>query len=167
MSRNKGAGFERKIAKQLSEWTGTTFTRTPSSGGWNKAGDVTPKDPKEMVRFPFNMEMKNNESWNLPMLFKAEKRGTLSGCFKSWWEQCSGDAKKSNRIPVVVFTRNNDPEFCLMSAGTFLKLGLHNQVKICIKVGGYRIFLWDEVLKKPYIEVLKTLKSVRKAKNET
>lgn len=44
--RNKGANFERVIAKQLSEWCGFTITRTPSSGGWAKTGDITPKDPK-------------------------------------------------------------------------------------------------------------------------
>lgn len=160
MSRRKGAAFENKIARDVTAWTGTKFTRTPSSGGWAKTGDITPKDPKEMVAFPFNLEMKNNESWNLPLLFKYEGEKTLPSVFGKWWKQCNDDAKKSKKIPVVVFTRNNDPDFCIMRVSEFKKLGLHKRCSIYIRIGPYRIFLWKEVIQLPYKKVLRILGKV-------
>ncbi len=155
-SRNKGAGFERSVAGQLTKWVGTKFSRTPSSGGWNKTGDITPKDPKEMIRFPFNIECKNNESWNMPMLFDFNGVA-LSGCFGNWWRQCSGDASKSKRIPVLIFTRNFDEIYCMIQADIFRKLGLNRTAPIYIRVGKYRVFLWKELLAMPYAEVLRSI----------
>ena len=67
-SRNKGSGYERKIAKVLTEWWGEKFFRTPLSGGhqdmsqeMNVAGDIITKD----VNFPFHLELKKHEGWCL------------------------------------------------------------------------------------------------------
>lgn len=155
--RNKGANFERVIAKQLSEWCGFTITRTPSSGGWAKTGDITPKDPKEMVKFIFGVECKNNESWNFPLLFKGRERGELNSVFSQWWKQCTDDCKISKKIPIVVFTRNNDPVFCIMRSTEFRMLNKVSRIIDYIKIGSFRIFLWEDLLRIPYKKVVKIL----------
>lgn len=159
-SRRKGASFELEVAGHLTKWVGTKFTRTPSSGGWNKTGDLTPKDPKEMIRFPFNIECKNNEQWNMPMLFKFGF--ARSSCFGKWWRQCSGDASKSSRIPLVIFTRNFDEIYGIVRADIFRKLELDKTASIYIRCGKYRVFLWKELLKVPYAEVIRSIGVSRK-----
>jgi len=154
--RAKGSGFERRTAAELTAWTGTKFTRVPMSGGWNQTGDVTPKDPKEMVRWPLNIECKNSECWHLSVFFEYNG-GVLPGCFQKWWNQCSSDAKKSKRIPVLVFTRNHRPVYCMMQARVFLGLGLNRTVPIYFRFGKFRVFLWKELLAMPYAEVLRSL----------
>lgn len=154
--RAKGSSFERRTAAQLTTWTGTRFSRVPMSGGWNQTGDVTPKDPREMVRWPFNIECKNAQCWHLSVLFEYVG-GVLPGCFGRWWKQCSSDAKKSKRIPVLVFTRNHRPVYCMMQAKIFLKLGLNLTIPVYIRAGKYRVFLWKELLAMPYKEVIHLL----------
>lgn len=155
-ARKKGASFELKVAAQLTKLVGSKFSRTPSSGGWAKTGDITPKDPKEMVRFPYNIECKNNESWHTSMLFEFSGK-RLPSCFGKWWKQCSDDAKKSKKIPIVVFTRNRRPVYCIMRSNLFRKLGLNESVGIYIRIGNYRILLWEEVLKIPYLKMLELI----------
>lgn len=156
--RRKGAKFENAIAREVTAWTGVKFTRTPSSGGWAKTGDITPKDPKEMVKFPFNLELKNNETWNLPMLFKFADTGKLPKPYSDWWKQCTDDAKKSKRIPMVVFSRSYDLVYCIMREKEFRALGLTRSASIYIRVGVYRVCLWKEVLQIPYKRVMKTVR---------
>ncbi len=59
-SRNKGARFERRIAKILSDSTKFTFQRTPLSGGMHWKGDIQLIDGQ--YKFPFIIECKN---WHL------------------------------------------------------------------------------------------------------
>lgn len=162
-ARSKGSTFERKIAQEVSVWTGIEFKRTPMSGGWAKTGDITPKEPKEMVKFPFNLELKNQESWSWGLLFqkgvdrKRKKKlikGKLMGPVKDWWLQAKGDAKKSKRIPILIFTRNGEHEYCMIRNSLFQQLNLEEQLKTYIVRGPFRIFLWKELLKIPYQDIL-------------
>lgn len=118
-SRNKGNAFERYIAKQLSEWCGSTVTRSPSSGGWAKTGDVTPKDPAMMIEFPFCVELKNREAWDFMELLTGDN---LKTGIKSWWEQVLGDSQKSKKIPLLVFTKKLRPEFAMLWEEHFYKI---------------------------------------------
>lgn len=109
--RNKGSAYERHIAKKLGEWWGEKFQRTPASGGldWGKdnrvCGDiVTPPDSS----FPFTVECKKRESWNMDSLFKGSKE------VEKWWVQVKGDCEKSDLFPMVVFSRNLQPDYILM-----------------------------------------------------
>ena len=155
-ARSKGAVFERNIAKEVSEWTGITFSRTPSSGGWAKTGDITPKDPKQMVDFPFNMELKNNQSWNLSELLK----GTGVDGIEAFWDQCTSDAKKSKRIPLLVFTQNGEDVYCMMYEGH-----VHQCHKLIDYIDGATflfqnrlVFLWSDFLRQNYKKLIKQLK---------
>lgn len=118
--RNKGAKFERDIAKILSKWWGEEFHRTPASGGlhWQAdnrvAGDiVAPVDSD----FPFNVECKKQESWNMEQIIKG------TGDVVSWWEQCINDAKRVDEIPLLIFSKNHSPIYYMTQAQTARKLG--------------------------------------------
>jgi len=156
--RQKGQCFERAIAKQLTDWTGFLCTRTPLSGGWNKTGDVTPKDPEIMASFPFNFELKNQESWTIPMLFRVTSLKTTPKAIKNWWQQCSGDAKSVGKIPMLVFTKANEPSFLMLRTKDFRTMVLNEVAGAYMLCGKFRIMLWDEFLKLPYKEVLRRLK---------
>ena len=151
--RPKGAGFERDIANQLSTWTGVIFRRTPSSGGWAKTGDITPKDPKAMVAFPFNIECKNQEVLTTLAMFGMKDSETIRG----WWKQCAGDAKKSKRIPLLIFTKAHFPVFLLMRQKNFDQLGLNSLQTVLIH-GKMRAVLWEDFLSIPYKTIVRRLK---------
>lgn len=103
-SRVKGATTERQVAGMLTEWCGHKVTRVPMSGGYNKLGDLTPKDPEVQVKFPFNFEVKAREAWDLySFLFSKSKEPW------NWWEQCTNDARISSRLPILVFKQNLRP----------------------------------------------------------
>jgi len=158
-SRNKGANFERIIAKTLTTWTGTTIARSPASGGRSKkSGDITPKDPKEMVRHPFGWEMKNNETWSLPSLFESSE---LPKTFASYWKQCTEDAARGGKIPLLVFTQNNLPIFIMMERKTFIDTRLKRYViendLSYMKIGLLRVTLFKHLLAIPYKNVLELI----------
>lgn len=112
MSRNKGAAYERRIAKILTAWWGTKFFRTPLSGGhqdmsneMNIAGDLVTKD----VLFPFHLELKKQEGWNLEHLLTSDKMGKIG----DWFRQAKKDCKPG-KIPFLIFSKNYSPDFFLL-----------------------------------------------------
>lgn len=151
-ARQKGQTFERAIAKQITDWSGIECRRTPLSGGWNKIGDVTPKDPKQMSTFPFTLELKNQESWTPHMFLKISNSKDLPKMIANWWNQCCDDAKKSKRkvIPLLLFTKANYPVFLMLKTNDFLRLHLHHLEKPNIVCGDLRVMLWEELVKIPY-----------------
>lgn len=151
--RNKGGTFERNVAKQVSTWTGVAFARTPLSGGWNQQGDITPKDPEEMVDFPFNLELKNQEVLSVPAIFNMKDNQTI----RAWWQQCVDDAKKSKRIPMLIFTKSRTPVFLLMRKKDFDRMGL-SSLKTVLVQGKMRVVLWDDFLAIPYNTIFERLK---------
>jgi len=123
-ARAKGAGFENAVAKQLSLWwtdgeEDKYIRRVPLSGGYDKtsaSGDVfCPSNP---IEFPFSVECKNQEGWNMFQLL--EGKGTPMG----WWQQCVRDEEQGRyqREPVLIFTANQRPAFWLSRLSTMLKL---------------------------------------------
>ena len=110
-SRNKGSGYERKIAKVLTEWWGEKFFRTPLSGGhqdmsqeMNVAGDIITKD----VNFPFHLELKKHEGWCLEQVLISPKQGKIG----DWFRQAKSDCKPG-KIPFLIFSKNYFPDFFL------------------------------------------------------
>lgn len=110
-SRAKGSAYERRLCKKFSLWTGYKIVRTPASGGILKTGDLCPKEPKHMVSFPFSVEAKNRERWDMTDLIKNVK---LKKGIMSWWEQCVDDSLESGKVPLLVFTRNLDEDFIIL-----------------------------------------------------
>lgn len=106
-SRDKGANFERDVARAFSEAYGMTFRRTPLSGGWAQdadvaAGDVVCVDDPE---FEWCIECKKSEGWRLESLLTGDR-----AWFDNWWQQLL-DECPDGKWPVLIFSRNRCPKF--------------------------------------------------------
>jgi Holliday junction resolvase len=152
-SRNKGNNFERDVAKDLTKWTGSEIARTPSSGGWAKTGDLTPKAATMMLKFPFCVELKNRQGWDMHDLLKAinEEEG-----IQSWWRQCINDAAVAEKIPVLIFTRNFDVNYIMMWEYDFLKLPFKTKV-LHFQFEGTVIFKYSDLIALSFDEVCKAV----------
>ena len=112
-SRNKGASFERVVAKIIQAVTGFEFLRTPLSGGFAKnttkcsegfRGDIVPADKD--VKLSLHIECKNAKSWSLP----------------KWFEQAENDCPKG-KVPVVIFHKHGTSKnYIALDLEDFLKL---------------------------------------------
>lgn len=111
-SRSKGNRFERVIAKWFQEWTSYEFGRVPGSGSlrWKKTdnitGDIVCTDDKHARRFPFNIECKSYQELKFEHLLLGVKTCKIKG----FWEQSSTDAKRSNKVPMLVLKYNSMPK---------------------------------------------------------
>lgn len=101
-SRAKGATFERKIAKMLTEALGIEFKRSPGSGAYatvNKMGafkgDIITESP-----FPYCIECKKYADFNLEDLVTGTKSGILK-----WFEQLNREKGKDKGI--LIFQRDH------------------------------------------------------------
>lgn len=107
-SRRKGVRAELYLAKLFSDTTQFRFRRTPGSGAWDRKefiGDIACMD-KDIV-FPYVIESRNREGWNLVQLF--EKTGELF----NWWDDVVRDANAVQKTPVLIITKNNFPYLVL------------------------------------------------------
>ncbi len=131
-AKTKGNSFENTVAKLLSAWADTEFHRVPLSGGWRSTnvatGDIFLVEEyatdcvrdKPRVHFPFSVECKNQERWDLATLFKPEADRNIIGKF---WAQATDDAKINQKVPALIFTRNFQPIFFMIRLSTAKKLG--------------------------------------------
>lgn len=119
--KQKGAKFERDIAKLLSEWWGEDFNRVPMSGGldWQKdnrvTGDIVPPPDSD---FPYTVECKKREGWDFEQVIKG------TGEVADWWKQCTNDAKKVDKIPLLIFSKNRSPIYFMVHVDDFNKYGI-------------------------------------------
>jgi hypothetical protein len=160
--REKGAGFERQVAKLLSAWWGVEFHRTPQSGGlhWQKdnrvAGDIVA--PVEIaVIFPFSIECKKHEDWNFEQVIKG------TGEIPSWWNQCVNDANNTGKIPLLIFTKNFSPIYYMALSVIHQKLfngiikSLRTTIEFEVKCWDVTIGFFDDLRAIPKEELLKLL----------
>jgi len=106
-SKRKGGSNERKLAKEFKEWWGYgEWVKTPVSGGWSSpavreefrtCGDIM----TTALDFPFCVEAKHQEKWELMQLFTAPK----SAIFQ-FWEQ-TVDETPEGTMPLLVIRRNH------------------------------------------------------------
>ena len=111
-AKQKGANYERKIAKKFQEEYGVELKRTPQSGGFaygnEKAedfrGDIIPIE--KGVDLLLHIECKNQNTWKL----------------KEWLKQAEEDCPKG-RIPVVVFHKQGtSKDYIVLNLEDFFKL---------------------------------------------
>lgn len=114
-SREKGATFERKVAKLLTETFKTSFNRTPQSGAFatvNKdtrlAGDVYCTESQ----FIFVVECKKYAEYNLEDLITGN-----TGGISKWLNQL--EIEKKDKKGLLVFQRNYGKIFCLVEGFSF------------------------------------------------
>lgn len=125
-SKTKGANYERHVAKLMSDWWGGKFSRVPASGGlqWGSdqrvAGDIVP--PPE-ADYPFVVECKKREGWSMEhiLLDIGEPR--------KWWHQVVMDARRINKVPLLIFSRNRAKDFVMVPYDTELYQQLGEDVE--------------------------------------
>jgi len=76
--------------------------------GWSLAGDIVTPDPD----FPFHVEIKKREQWELHQLFKSDKCAPWK-----WWDQTLGDCPP-DKDPLMIFWKNRHPKFVMMLTET-------------------------------------------------
>lgn len=113
-SKAKGSSFERKVAKTLSLWlshgkyddwvwrtasSGGKATQTPSSKYYH--GDLCPVHPDANWLFDYvSIECKNVKRTQL-YLFNLFTRSKMP--LHKFWQQARRDARKSDRLPALIF----------------------------------------------------------------
>ena len=150
-SKEKGAGYERKIAKILNDYMTCLgwgeASRTPRSGGWAKAsndpelrklrGDITLPGA-----CPFMVETKKREGWSLDQVFRA---GLETWEPYKWFVEGAAKAKHAEKLPVLVFSRNHVPDLVMISGEDAPAL-VGAVPKDAVSVGGMLILLLDTFL---------------------
>lgn len=93
-SRQKGAGFERKIATELLDLTGISFKRNLDQYQERGLGDLTPSD----------------DAWPFALELKAYAKG--AAIRPAWIKQAFEAAEGVNKHPCVIYKFNNKPIRC-------------------------------------------------------
>ncbi len=94
--RNKGAAFEREVAKLLEAELGIQFKRDLEQYRAGDHGDLIPDDPA----FPFVIECKR---W-----------ASGVGCKPAWWAQASRAAQHLNKLPCVIYKYDRQDIRCVV-----------------------------------------------------
>lgn len=98
-SRNKGATFERNVARELHLLLGVTFKRDLDQYRQSDRGDLIPDDED----FPFLIECK---AFGKP----------LTTCKPEWWDQARKAAQNAGKRPCVIWKSNHRPVRVTMSS---------------------------------------------------
>lgn len=143
--RAKGAVYERYTAKILTEWSGIALFRSPMSGGWGSKskGDITPKDPDQMLEWFLSVECKKHEKWCFEDLVKNTNKDKML----DWWAQCKRDAEAGKKIPMLIFSKNGDADYVWVRGEDFKKFKHLGKFPNLIKFRSYAIFLLDHLVK--------------------
>lgn len=124
--RRKGSKNERSVAHLMQDWSGYEFARTPQSGGlhWKKqhtSGDIVCIDEKHGIRFPFSIECKFHEDFELLPLIQG-LIGKKSNKVLEFWKQAEGDANIVGKVPLLFMRKNGmkkDMHFVVISLNLF------------------------------------------------
>tara|TARA_R110000772_G_scaffold31767_4_gene78103 strand:- start:31 stop:426 length:396 start_codon:yes stop_codon:yes gene_type:complete len=100
--RNKGAAFERDIAKMLHDELGISFKRDLEQYREGAHGDLIPSDPE----FPFTLELKRYAD------------GPIGGQ-KSWWAQTCVAARREDKYPALIYRYDRQPIRCVVPMSPF------------------------------------------------
>lgn len=119
-SKRKGNTSELKICKILSDRFGQKFNRVPNSGAYGSthtlseqmtvslAGDIiTPEN------FYFVIENKAGYKIEIFNIFKKENSSHKKIIY-SFLDQASKDAKRANRIPLIIYTKDRCQTVCIL-----------------------------------------------------
>lgn len=110
-NKRKGNALETATAKDLSEWSGKVFRRTPASGAWSAAEQfgVNADVISTWDRWNYIVECKYyNSPWTIENLL------TNTAKFPTWVAQAVREGQESNAPFMLVFRRNYVKPFVLM-----------------------------------------------------
>jgi len=118
-SKKKGNRVELEMAKILSKRFDKTFKRVPMSGAFGtiNANTELREDAMEIlsgdlicpVGFRFSVEVKSRLDFNFWDMLADETVNEID----DWIDQAEGDAKLSNKEPLIIFKANNRKPFVL------------------------------------------------------
>ena len=118
-SRTKGATYERKIAKLLSEATGGNFKRTPGSGALGTSagvqamqGDIYNAD--WMDKNPWFFELKKYESVNLYHFMQ-----NMKSCNITKWLLKVQEQQADYQLGVLIFEENRGKSMAIVELASF------------------------------------------------
>ena len=94
--RNKGAAFERQVAKMLHDELGVTFKRDLEQYRAADHGDLIPDDDA----FPFTLELKRYASG--------------VGCKPQWWDQVKRACVATGKMPCVIYKYDRQDIRCVV-----------------------------------------------------
>ncbi len=122
-AKQKGKDFEKYTGEVLGNWWhGDPFPRSHGSGSATSLVNVLnlrqAGDLYVPLEFPWSVECKNNNmDWSFDRLAKGSCKE-----FGAWWRQTCKDAKKVDRWPLLVITKNHMPAYACMSLLAFVDL---------------------------------------------
>ena len=90
-SRNKGASFEREVAKLLEDELGVKFKRDLEQYRASDHGDLIANDP------------------SFPLVIECKRYASGTGCRPEWWRQASAAAQALGKQPCVVYRYDRRP----------------------------------------------------------
>lgn len=141
----------RDICGHLSRWAGGSFRPRPTivapSEGWQVKGDV---QHAPGLRFPFSVECKKIEGWELDGLYEAPRWVVWK-----WWKQCVEQAATTkNARPLLIFSRNRRKNYVLTTEATleWLKLQPARGPRVTVLTpdgGRLGLCLLDDLVKCP------------------
>ena len=169
-SKQKGNRGEREVVKLLKEyWDSKDFMKSPESGAMSTmmegrapadivarlAGDILgPAD------FPFCVESKLYKEIDLWGIIRNPRASDIG----KWWVQCSEDADRVGKVPLLTFREDRKKRFAAVRQSDYDKL---NMLRSCERGTGFgisvrlngsiiRIMNWDHFTEAfPKDEVLK------------
>lgn len=132
--RRKGLSYQNDVARKFSYWLARTYYRAgmavydlpfrsrstsimPMEGHWRGEGDLLHK-PLPGILCPFAVEVKKVEGWSL------DGMGNDRWPVWDWWLQAVEQARKASLHPLLVFSRNRQPDRIMLTKelATCLKL---------------------------------------------
>lgn len=150
---SKGSQWERDICKMLTEWasgqpkpllwwrgqgSGGMFTRSGGSAGNNFSGDIYPiHEDGYFLSNIFSIEAKcGYKDASLDKHLKYNKADPI----KSFWVQCTEDAKASEKEPLLIYKKHGLPTPWIgINEKIYKKLKKFLKGKRCIHL------IWDEL----------------------
>lgn len=132
-SKQKGAGYERKVCQQLSRWLSggrrkDLFWRSAMSGGRatlahakgiklaTQGGDVSAIDPLGApLTETFCIEIKFYKDLDLAAFLQGK------GKLAKFWKQAKVDAKKYGKEPMLIAKQNMQPPLVLVRIGCYIQ----------------------------------------------
>ena len=106
-ARQKGANFEREVAKILKDKFNVDVRRTGAQERWKvDGGDVNAPSWIKTILNDFHWECKNREKWAL----------------LNWYKKTKDDNQGVAKKPIVVASKNFEDDYVFMSLNDFLAI---------------------------------------------
>jgi hypothetical protein len=119
-SKHKGDRAEREVAKLLGKFfldDEKSFARFGNEVAGRIPGDVgifikdnMPLTLKLWDKFPFSIEIKNREDWDILSLINNPKTSVIT----EFWNQTEQEAKRFNKIPILILKKRFQPYYCVL-----------------------------------------------------